>query len=118
MAFKVKNGIEAHRLLDQAAFNPQLHFTGMLEDRQHVRAVQKVIDDHSRSLTAYATQATPGVSCFPGMFSVELQFSDRNEMMACRKTYQDLFDEGGNFIRERRGRPALNYHFEFDGMAD
>jgi hypothetical protein len=64
-------------------FDPELHFTGAMDDRKEVKFVQRLLDRHGSGLAAYFCYQP-----LPGMFSLELQFHDRQTMLACRREYQ------------------------------
>jgi hypothetical protein len=112
--FEFSAGTEAHHLPKGREFNPQLHFTGDPANRREVAAVQRLMDKYSQAIVAYATQDTPGFHGPAGlMYSVELQFSNRDEMLACRAAYRQLFDTDGNFVGRPRGRPSKHVHLIF-----
>jgi hypothetical protein len=98
--FQIKTGMPADEFEKHGgAWDPDLHFTGSYGDNAEVEAVQSVIDAHREGLIAHFLY-----SPFPGMFSLELQWSldHRDNMLACRKAYHDLFTPGGKLKKKHR----------------
>jgi len=98
--FRIKKGVSAFEFQKHGGeWNPHLHFTGSYGNNAEVEAVQSIIDAHEEGLVAYYLY-----SPFPGLYSLELQWSPerRDNMLACREAYHDLFTPGGKLKKKHR----------------
>ena len=62
-------------------FDPQLHFTGELKGDE-VQFINQLLAKHTTGLIAYHMY-----SPFPNTYSIELQYQNREAMLACREEY-------------------------------
>ena len=78
-------------------WNPEQHYTGNARNIDEVRAIQALVDKYGHGIDAYYDYAP-----FPGTYSLELQFRDKDTMRQCRTDYHDLFDDDGDLKPEHR----------------
>lgn len=89
--FAIKNGVSAPEFQKLGGdWEPHAHFTGNPEDRDEVEAVQGVINRHSTGIVAHYVYRP-----YPAMYSVELQFQNEGQGIACRQDYASLFAKNG-----------------------
>lgn len=67
---------------DDEDFDPQLHFTGTVVDTTEVDCIASLLLKYRTSISKWYL-CTP----MPGMFSLELEMSDEDQMRLCQKEY-------------------------------
>ncbi len=79
-------------------WNPQLHFTGSLEDVAEVRFIESLLDKYEKHIVAHFIY-----SPWIGTYSVELQFGmsdqQRKALKECRQEYHAAFTRSGKLKR-------------------
>lgn len=78
-------------------WEPDLHFTGTTEPDE-VKAIQSIITRYSGAISAYWLEPCFGIC---GTYSIELQFTDKDKMYACRKDYHSLFTYTGKLKKRK-----------------
>ena len=73
-------------------FKPSIQFIGMLADRNDADLVRRLLRQYGSHVVAYADQSMPGVTCFPGCFSVELQFADSPDGEKARQECSEAYE--------------------------
>lgn len=75
-------------------WNPQLHFTGTLDDPAENRFIESLLQKYGKSVVAHYIY-----SPYIGTYSIELQFGDdpesRNAMVECLDEYESAFTATG-----------------------
>lgn len=72
-------------------WSPELHFTGSCGDWTEPALVYHLVSKYEDGIEAvYYCEPFPGKA-----FSIELQFHDRERMLACRKEYARSFNSAG-----------------------
>ena len=69
-------------------WKPNQHYTGATADTNHIKAVQALIDKYATAIEAYHLYEP-----FPAMYSLEMQFSDKESLIRCSDEYQLLFPQ-------------------------
>ena len=68
-------------------FDPELHLTGTLADQTEVDFISRLALKYHQDIAQWNFYCP-----MPGMFSLELEITDEERMLACKKEYEKRLD--------------------------